>query len=95
MEEDIRTYDIDLTQQLEECENEEVCEEVARRQNQYEFTYSVYDKSLQKVLLDLKADNKEDDVITVKIAIGEFQDVYDLIHQKGSLNEVNIEDLNM
>lgn len=95
MNEDIRSYDINLTESLQECENEELCEEVSRRLNQYEFTYNLYGKSLQKVIIDLKSQNKEDDIITVKIAISELQDVYDLIHQKGSLNEVNIEDLNM
>ena len=94
MRKDIENYNISLEDEVSNIEDETLREEIVKRIDTFEEICTKYPTTLQEALVNLNEEGKEQEILKIKIAIAELQDVYDIINKKG-ISNITLEDLNM
>lgn len=93
MRKDIENYNISLEDEVQNIEDETLREEITRRIDAFQEISSKYPTSLQEALINLNEEGKEEEILEIKIAIAELQEVYDIINKNG-IESLKLEDLN-
>lgn len=93
MRKDIENYNISLEDEVQNIEDETLIEEITRRIDAFQEISSKYPTSLQEALINLNEEGKEEEILEIKIAIAELQEVYDIINKNG-IESLKLEDLN-
>lgn len=93
MRKDIENYNISLENDIQNITDETLRTEIIRRMDAFQEVSIKYSTTLQEALVLLNEEGKEQEILEIKIAIEELQDVYDVINQKG-ISNIKLEDLN-